>query len=398
MTEPAASSRGSTLVAARVASFVMTAALGVGLARILGRDEFGEWSAAQGVAGLLLLFGALGVDQLYLRGDTTLDALRQRSAQLTVGSLVLGAVLVLSWPSLDWAARVAGVLLVIASSGDQLKLAYLLEPQRAMAFNVRARRELLVKAVECGVTVGAALVITTAVGAGLGAVVGSVMLLFIVGPLTWPRAPESTAAKDFRLGIGFATSAALYTAYFQIDAALLAALRPAVEVGQYRVAYSLLAAVIVFPIVVNNDILRVRLYNTAAEDRRTVERRFLIISVTAGILGVAALVGLAPALVHVAFGTEYEPAVELTRILALCLPAHFFNSWAGNVLVSRRQLRRVVGVQAAMLSCNVAANAIAIPIHGARGAAVVTIATEVLGSVLYILTLRTARRSADARR
>lgn len=388
--------RGAALlVASRVAIFLGTAVSTLVLARVMGPHDFGIVASATAIAGVLLVFGSFGLDQLYLVGTLDVTALRVRCTQVGVVAAGLVAAGAAVWPSVPAATRACVALVGAATAVDYLKLPWLLEPQKALSFARRAGREVVLRLGVAAAAVAGVAIDRSPVMVGAAMLVASVAL--VVPARALPRfdrrLPLTSLPGALRRGLPFAASGALYTLYFQVDMALLASLGSAGEVAQYRAAFNFMAAAVVLAVALNNEIMRPRLYRVevASPEFGAVLRTSLGFTVAAGATGALALLVLGEPAVHLLFGSRYEAAGDLVQIMGLAVFPHFLNSWAGNSLVARRQVAEVVKLQAALVALNVAGNVVLIPSHGARGAAAMTVATEWAGTLLYGWALR--RRS-----
>lgn len=386
---------GRALAGARIAIYGFTALAMVVMARTLETKEFGVLAGAMAVSAVVGLFGYFGIDQLYIRGDLDDDALATRTLELAGLAFVANAVAALAWPGLSTDGRLCIIVLGLVSVGEQLKLPWIFAPTKALDFGTRARRELVGRVAPIFGFVVAGVGFRSALGAAVGTLVGTVVVLPVAARwMTRLRVQELRfATLHYRRGLPFALSAALYTTYFQVDMALTASFRPVRDVAEYRVAYSFLLAAIILPVVINNDLLRSRLFRLRAGDSSTMAQarvlthRALAATAIAAVACTLVLLFAAGPLVSVVYGPGYGAAVGLVEILALACIPHFLNSWSGNLLVARGLTRAVVGVQALLLVGNVAANLVVIPTWGPTGAAVVTLATEMAGVLLYGVVL-----------
>jgi O-antigen/teichoic acid export membrane protein len=370
---------------ARGVGMALAAASTVVVARLLDPAGFGAFAAAMSVSTTLGVFGAMGVEQLYLRGDIDRTELNGRVVQVAGVTCVVSLFASILWPGLSSSARVALTIVAVASAGDTLKVPWLVQPQLELRFRGRAWRELICRFSAFVAVCLGAVVTRSAVGAAVGACVGSLLPLFLIRFRTgrWWRDVGHEARVTYRRGVAFALSGALYTVYFQIDLVLLASFGLTIELADYRAAYSFIVAIIALPVVLNNDMLRPLLYR--GERYRHYVTSFGAMSVMAGFI-VAGLVWLlAPRGVTVVFGASYGTAVPLLRILALALPMHFVSSWLGNVLLGGRWIRPVVIIQGAGAALNIVANLVVIPRHGAAGAAWVTVITEAVTLLCYLV-------------
>jgi O-antigen/teichoic acid export membrane protein len=377
---------GVSLFASRITSLLISALTGVVTARLLGPDKFGVFAAGASVVVVAWALGSFGLDQLLMAGQIDESDFRRGVISAAVLVFVISSIAVAVWPNLSATSRGVGLIVSLAAATTVLRLPWTLVPGAHLQFGVRAKREL---ALACGVSI-ATLSLTAVLRSPLAAAAGaaSVGLAIVLlvdrgkgfGMAT--RVAKPMASRDLlRKGLPFALSGVLYALYFALDASILAALRPAAEVGFYRVAYSFVMVAVAIAVVINNDIMRpilARLGVTFAT-----ARPFLLISASLGVLVAGAFYGLAPFLVKVVYGSGFSPAVTPLRILGLALLPHFFNAWLVNIYISHGRLRRVLTVQGVLLVVNIGLNLWLIPARGGEGAAIATLATEALGVALY---------------
>lgn len=374
-------SGGRLLLLARLASFAARAALVIILARILGLSQYGEFAAGTSVALLPLVLGTLGVDQLQLRGDVTVDAAKRVTVSicLLVATVAIG--FAACWPGLSGQGRWVALTTGVSGAVDMTRVPWLTQPLKELAFQSRARREVSCIAITilaiavAGVLSGNAVV---ASGSGLAA-------SFILSARIGFARPLSLVETRVLLqrSLPFALSGALYTIYFQIDGAMLAALVSSREVGLYRVAYLFVSAGVVLPVVMNNDMLRASLRAATRSSFGDVLSRSLRRNSIASVLMCVFVIFAGPPLVTKFLGGDYAGSRQLIPLLGLALLPHYFCSWAGNVFVAADRLKLVLEIQSALALANILLNLWLIPQDGPRGAAIATIATETLGAVAY---------------
>ncbi|MCY1184259.1 hypothetical protein D9M73_249380 [compost metagenome] len=102
-----------------------------------------------------------------------------------------------------------------------------------------------------------------------------------------------------------------------------------------------------------------------------------------GVLTFVALIFFAPLLTKVVFGESYSAAVEIIRILALCIPLRFLSTSIGASLLTNDNMRNKVKLMGIIAIINIFLNLTLIPKFGLHGAAISTIASETLLLILY---------------
>ncbi|NYT11840.1 MAG: flippase [Methanomassiliicoccales archaeon] len=175
--------------------------------------------------------------------------------------------------------------------------------------------------------------------------------------------------------------------YLQIDIVMLSIMKGDAPAGWYKAATTLIYSLVFIPEVFGYAIFPVmsRLFISSKELlRRLLERSMkylFMIGLPIAILTVAVSGEIIPFL----YGEEYEPTIMILQILALYLPLRFMNHATGYTLSSTdRQSRRAISAILAAVF-NVCLNLILIPIYGANGAAMATVATEVVLFSFYYL-------------
>jgi O-antigen/teichoic acid export membrane protein len=193
----------------------------------------------------------------------------------------------------------------------------------------------------------------------------------------------------FPLGLGIVLS----SLYFRIDLFLLEHWRGLSEVGSYNAVFRLVEALRLFP----GAILAVLL--PAVFDRPT---GAFIMKMSCGLalLGAAmaaALFPFAPAILELAYGVRYADAATPFRVLLLAFPLLALNYGLTHAVIGWHGQKAFAAGCGAALVANVAMNVGAIPPLGATGAALATLATEALLTIvwMYVLMRRSARDAVD---
>jgi O-antigen/teichoic acid export membrane protein len=109
----------------------------------------------------------------------------------------------------------------------------------------------------------------------------------------------------------------------------------------------------------------------------------------------AALVG-GPLLLFL-YGAQFSPSVPIFEVIVWDLPLLMFSSFCGNmttVVGQERAAARIYGINAV---ANIVLNAIFIPHYGAMGAAVVTVVTDLVGTIQFYVLLRHKLKLPDIR-
>lgn len=180
--------------------------------------------------------------------------------------------------------------------------------------------------------------------------------------------------------------------YWYADTLMLTYLANMEAVGIYNAAFRLLEGLIVFPNLICQAILPhlSRLFHTAP-----VEHGQLSVIVQKFCVCLAILISgmcflAAPFLIVIVYGDMYAQSADLFKILSLGFFFVFTNIYFLNLLISVDQQKLLWRLSCGGLLFNVIANAVAIPVWGATGAAICTLLSEVLvlGLGLALLSRR----------
>ena len=205
--------------------------------------------------------------------------------------------------------------------------------------------------------------------------------------------PETAAwGPVVRAAIPLGLAGVLMALYSRLDLVLLAAFKPAEDVGQYGAAYRFLDAANVLPVVVMS-VLSPVLSRSVVEGADVLRRRYLqALEVLAAVALLVSLAGafcawrLLPRLPG--FG-EFEGAGVALAILAPAAGMILLGTVVQGALISGHLQQRLLRIAAIGLVVNLALNAVLIPTASYVGAAIATTATEV---VMLTLSARAAHR------
>lgn len=404
-----ADSLGSARTLARALLFVglSEASAKVGLvvatllvARSLGAAEFGRWSFAVSLAGLLGLLSDAGMtsavqkrlavgqdDQRRLIGNAI--ALRCATAMVGYGALVTAALL---------SGKPSGVvmlllLLGISSVATQFNL-FVGGMFRALACSqldavtrIGQQVALLVPVVMIAMMGGSALAYGMAFAAAAGALVVVTLTLLRSRVSAWPRLDWECWRNLAAEAWPFWLSGIMWLAYFRVDVVILSYLSTDHQTGLYNMAYNgfqvltLPSAMLVaslFP-----SLAHLHAKNPARFLR--LRRRALQTAVLIAV-GVACGSGLASDVaIRIVLGDEYGGSVLLFRVLVMALVFVFANSVMYQSLSAADGARFVAAIAACGALVNIALNFMLVPVFDALGAAIATLVTE--ASLFLLLNL-----------
>jgi O-antigen/teichoic acid export membrane protein len=208
-------------------------------------------------------------------------------------------------------------------------------------------------------------------------------------PIIW-RLPAADAAELARQSWPLLINALLISLFFRVDVFIVQAARGDAALGIYDAAYKPInlltilpayATLAVFPLMAQRADEPARL---ARAQRLT---SYLLVSLAWVI--VMAFSALAEPAIRLLAGDAYLPeAATLLRVLIWFAPFSFFNGVFQYVLVATGHQRRIVPVFGAAVAFNLICNLLLVPEYGAYAAAALTVATEVVILVAFLLVGR----------
>jgi O-antigen/teichoic acid export membrane protein len=395
-------------VAGKLASFVFV----VVVARSLGPREFGYFNFAISFVPLFLILGTLALDSILIRElARDRDRLSELWAsglllRLSFGALGLGLAFALA-PLFVHGGRAYVALLIVGSALFLDELSYLV----GTVFKAFERMELYASIVLVNRLLSTALsVVAAALGAGLvticltylagsaGALLFGTAALTRVAPVDVRAARRRTVSQLLRFVAPLGVAGVLNTAVYRVDTVMLQAFKGAVQVGIYGVAYRFLDSFLFVAWALTNVALpRMARASRTAETTRTYELTLALM--LCFYLPLAAVTPFSARwIVTTIFSSRYGPAADAVPALtaAACLYGLAYLGRVAAIALGRRAL--IAAIAAVALAANVGLNAFAIPRWGFKGAAWVTLATEVVeGALLTIVFVRTHERPRLAR-
>lgn len=176
--------------------------------------------------------------------------------------------------------------------------------------------------------------------------------------------------------------------HFKIDTILLSVMKPAYDVGLYGAAYRIFENLIIIPGIFVG-LMFPKFSELYIQDRNILKNTFqktidILILAVMPILILFFL--LSPYLIQIIAGSDFAPSALALRILVFSLPFTFLISPFSYLLVASKKQTRLIYVWGAMSILNIVLNLIYIPKYSYRGAAAITVVTEMLTLItLYIL-------------
>lgn len=184
----------------------------------------------------------------------------------------------------------------------------------------------------------------------------------------------------------------IFSAYDRaVDSLMIQRFLGTSEVAWYGLAYKIYGALIQPAFFLVNGIFPIL---SQKQNQPTTSKN--IFQISAGILILASIgiiIGvwlLAPTMVYLLAGSEFEASVGVLRVLIVALLFAYMGHLVGFTLISKEGQKDMLGLGLFVLVFNLAGNLVAIPRFGIMGAAGVTVLTEMLS--LGLMSWRLKRR------
>jgi O-antigen/teichoic acid export membrane protein len=375
----------------------------VSVTRYLGPTAYGYYSAALAIVLIPSIVSELGLGRTVLRyiarrpEDTARVVSASVTARLMLGVVAFAVTLVVVWiapfPQETRTATLiacAGSLLLLVNTG----LLTALQAELRMHWAVLA--DMAGRALTLGLTLLALHEKLGLYAVVMAYVIGNALTLFI-DFLGVSRRIRLHPVLDLRYCWQLARSSAVVGAalmagslYRRIDTVLLAAFRPAHEVGLYSAAYKFFDLSLAVITAVSVSIFAHLTRAMASDDPNTpVQRAFDVFLAIGACVAVVAFVH-AEHLVTLASGPDFADAAPALQILAPAIAIAFVGATMQLVLLTSHRERQLLGVSASMVFANVALNVVLLPMYGYKAAAATTLVTEFLW---LLLSARMVRRS-----
>jgi len=176
--------------------------------------------------------------------------------------------------------------------------------------------------------------------------------------------------------------------HFKIDTILLSVMKPAYDVGIYGAAYRIFENLIIIPGIFTGLLfprLSALYLNDKLTFRNTLQKGINVLILMA-LPFIIIFYSLAPYLIQIIAGSEFSDSAIALKILVLSLFATYLISIFSNSLVAAKKQSYLIYVWLCMSIVNIILNLIFIPKFSYKGAASITVVTEMLTlGMLYVL-------------
>ncbi len=197
--------------------------------------------------------------------------------------------------------------------------------------------------------------------------------------------------KIIKEALPIAFSIVFVLIYFRLDAILLSVMKSPTDVGIYGIAYKVLENIIFIPAVFVGLIMPLlSKYAVHNIDKfKFIFQKTFDILVLAALPIVAGLILLAKPIILLIGGSEFTGDASLVlQILAFAIGIIFLGSLFGNSIIALGKQKKAAWIYASGAIFNIIANIIVIPKYSYFGAALTTIFTEIIVTLLMLLLIR----------
>lgn len=372
------------------------------IVRTLSVDNYGRFTLIFSVLGLLTIVTDMGIGRIALSGliENGPDRPRFAGSYILLRCLMgivgygvaLGFVAALYPPDVVQATAVAGIVVVLAT------------PVSAYMTVHQAYRRMRGVAVAQAVSRVAQLGLTAAIAAAGGslllftipAVLAEIVALAWIAPaahrlITFHYRPRlRTWWELLREAAPLAAGSALATLYYRVDSIMLSVLDSFTAVGVYGVAYKFVDLAHFLPTAVASALLPLLVAawpQHPSAFRFTLRRGATVLVLAAGLICVEFILFAEP-LIRALYGDLYAEAALAARIVVLSQCLAFVTALALIALIAVGRHRRYPLIALVGLVLNVGLNVILIPQYSYLGAAITTLATEIVVMVWMCLEAR----------
>ena len=196
--------------------------------------------------------------------------------------------------------------------------------------------------------------------------------------------PLAIAKKAYPFGIVLALSYVFY----QCDIVFLKYMQNPAAAGVYNTAFLVIGFVYLFPVIVFTKFLQPLIHWWSYYNTKQLKRTYLsgnVIMVSLGILAMFCLWIASEITVSTLFGEKYYGAVAIIQILAIGVPFRFLSSSCGAVLMTRENISVKATLIITVAVLNILLNILLIPAYAGLGAAISTVASEIVLCVLFFI-------------
>ncbi|MBD3795880.1 MAG: oligosaccharide flippase family protein, partial [Epsilonproteobacteria bacterium] len=174
--------------------------------------------------------------------------------------------------------------------------------------------------------------------------------------------------------------------YLQSDIIMVKYMAGNSEAGYYNASFVIITSILIFPSVLYSKFLMPKYHRWANYEKEKfyeVYKKGNIVMFISGTVIMLCVLVLSDFFIPLIFGNEYESSISLLKILSLTLPVYFVAYSVGATLVTNEHMKLKVKLMGSVALVNIVLNFVLISVYGASGAAVATVASNLLLLLLY---------------
>ena len=186
----------------------------------------------------------------------------------------------------------------------------------------------------------------------------------------------------------FGLASFFYFIYFQSDIVLIKYMIDDTAAAIYNVAFTVLAAIYLFPAVIYQKFLLPKIHRWASNDRKKFYEVYTKGNVLMFILGTFIMFivwGVSSWSIPLIFGEDYKSSAILLNLLALTIPMIFVAHSIGSTLVTKEHMKNKVIFMGMVAIINLVLNIILIPTYNIFGAAISTVISNIILVLVYYI-------------
>lgn len=403
-------SNTSWLVVEKIFGMVISFLVGIYVVRYLGPEKFGVLSYSQSFVGLFVPIVNLGIDSIVIRemikNESKIEVLLGTSLIIkSIGCflawMIIGLILIFNY-EYDVIANQLIVIIAIGLFFQNLNVIdFYFQAKVASKYSVKVRMSttILFSSVKLVLVANSVSLVWFAVMISMNNIV--VGLLFLVAyqianksVLKW-RFSMTVAKSILKDCWPLLFSGLLVVLYLRIDQVMLKNMTSSYEVGIYAVAVRIselwyfipvLITQSVFPAIINSRELSIALY------RKRMQKLYDLMTLLSLLIGIIITIG-SKYIVEVLFGNAYAGADVVIVIHIWSGVAVFYGVAQAKWIIAENMQRKTIFIQSSGAVINIAFNLLFIPRWGAKGAALATLLSYTLNTLIVSIIIKELRGS-----
>jgi len=206
------------------------------------------------------------------------------------------------------------------------------------------------------------------------------MVLFLFSRMNFPKLQLGPWKKILKQSWPMGASLIFIAVYHNLDKVMLGFMNSEQSVGFYEAAYRIVSIVLILP-----GIIFKSFFPALSRSKKMFKKYFfsmIPLGVVIGLFGIF----FSPFFISILYGSEYNSAVLVLRILFLNVMIIFLNMALGNPLLAWGKQTKYMKIIAVGAGANLVFNFLLIPKYSLVGAAIATVLAEIvvlLGFIVY---------------